>query len=353
MMKHNENKRSFGELEAAQQVQVTFQSNAQVINSQENQIPHKVNASIDSAAPDVKDSSNATDFELEMLRKAAMKHIQKHTLGKNGTMNGLERLRHMRQRLHNRLNNTRSMKDQEMKNSTESDVKTRAKRHSIDKSRKEQIRLLESVLNSDSEPLGEYAEDEKVLSRAKRSPNGINPSFLLDRGIEHGGNALNFTPSDEDSSLSSFENGLLTCYDGQVLLAQQFEPSELCTNVSFLLNSKRMQTQHNVVESGYYYYIFYSDNDFVSNDMHAIFDIYKPTFQYENLTESCLNQTECSFSIDFLSADRVIVEVPTKDGIDDADDDVTLLISTCHPRMSIYTIFPIAVLLLILGCAFM
>lgn len=69
---------------------------------------------------------------------------------------------------------------------------------------------------------------------------------------------------------------------------------------------------------GYYYYIFYSDNDLVKNDINAIFDIKKPTYQYSNLSESksCTNKTECSFPIKFFSNEIVILEVPTRDGIE-------------------------------------
>lgn len=48
----------------------------------------------------------------------------------------------------------------------------------------------------------------------------------------------------------------------------------------------------------------------------------------------------------------VIVEVPTRDGIEHEDDDITQLRSQCVPRTAVYVIFPIAVLIFILSCAF-
>lgn len=177
----------------------------------------------------------------------------------------------------------------------------------------------------------------------------------LDAHIAHGGNnALNTTAPDEESSVSSFETDLLTCYDGQILITQGFPPSHLCTNVQYLEKSQHLVTVHEVAKDGYYYYIFFSDNDFVRNDIHAIFDIYKPTYEYANSShgKQCLNQTECKFSIPFWGEETIVVEIPTRDGIEDEDSDI-LLISTCHPRMTIYMIFPIAVLFLILGCAFL
>lgn len=310
-----------------------------------------------------KELSNSSERELEILKKAAIVHIKKHVAipqDNNDTVRGIDKLRHMRRRLE-KINGKKNNKDE---NNSETEIskqnndnrklkKKLFKRETViaNIEREERIRKLKDELDIETE---EGIEDESnVGKRVKRNQNGVNPQVLLDRRVEHGGNAMNVTKFEEDSSMSSFENGLLSCYDGQVLLAHQFEPSFYCTNTSYLLNSKRIHTQHNVAENGYYYYIFYSDNDYFSNDMHAVFDIYKPSFQYENATKSCINQTKCSFVIELLSDERVIVEVPTKDGIDDREEDINLLTSTCRPRMGIYTIFPIAVLLLVLGCAFL
>lgn len=210
--------------------------------------------------------------------------------------------------------------------------------------KQEELYKLQESLNS----------NEKIdmhISRLKR-----DMGQLLDGRIEHGGTALNYTAGTSgESSISSFENELLTCYDGSILLQQEFPPSHLCANVHYLDRSEHMEAIHDVGSDGYYYYIFYSDNDFVSNDIHAIFDIYKPSYKYNNISDNvkCLNATECTFSIPFWSDQSVIVEVPTRDGIEHEDDDITLLISTCHPRMSVYMVFPISVMFLILGCAFL
>lgn len=174
-------------------------------------------------------------------------------------------------------------------------------------------------------------------------------------GIEHGGNALNYTATDSDeSSASSFETNLLKCYNGQVLVNKGFPPSSSCTDVHYLERTDHLEVVYDVASDGYYYYIFYSDNDYISNDIHAVFDIYKPTYRYMNSSKSkeCLNATECRFPIEFWSDETVIVEVPTRDGIEHEDDDM-LLVSTCQPRMGVYIIFPVSVLFLILGCAFL
>lgn len=222
-----------------------------------------------------------------------------------------------------------------------------SKRHAHRKFLKmqEQLYKLQHSLKS-----GEEIDLQKVV-RVKK-----DTGQKLDGGIEHGGNALNYSYVESDeSSVSSFETNLLTCYDGQILLTQGFTPSSQCTDVHYLEKTGHLEAVHDVLSDGYYYYIFYSDNDFISNDIHAIFDIYKPTYRYTNTskTKECLNSTECVFPIKFWSDDTVIVEVPTRDGIEHEEDDITYLISTCQPRMSVYIVFPISVLFLILGCAFL
>lgn len=218
--------------------------------------------------------------------------------------------------------------------------------HGMNSTFHERKRDLEETLS------GQDKQEFNNHLRQKRRAEGI-PKLKLDGGIAHGGNAINFTDNKNDSSMSSFEKMLLSCYDRNILLDKAFAPSELCTSFKYLENGTHLQTVHNVTVDGYYYYIFYSDNDFHPNDVHAIFDILKPTYKYRNYTKGCINSTECTFPVSFLSKDFVVVEVPTRDGIEQESDDITMLQSVCHPRMAIYAIFPVTVLFLILGCAFL
>ncbi|XP_071454091.1 uncharacterized protein [Hetaerina americana] len=197
---------------------------------------------------------------------------------------------------------------------------------------------------------------------------------LVDTGLRHGGTAIGYVKEEsEEDSDSSFELGLKECYGGLVEHHQSFEPSQTCTedvasestDINGAEESKNsLRFAYDIVESGYYYFIFYSDNDRVINSMHAAFDIHKTVYEYEsqkteNSSEKCVNSTECTFTVGFLSGATVMVEIPHRDGIDrDLKDEVggpqgALLISSCHPRMAVYIVFPIAVLFLILGCAFL
>ncbi|KAL7292947.1 hypothetical protein TKK_0013399 [Trichogramma kaykai] len=218
-----------------------------------------------------------------------------------------------------------------------------------DSSLKYKIRLnmLKKQLMLDSEA-GEKEENNHAMEES----DNVNNRFKR-QGIVHGGNVPKHDTSDE--SYSSFENGLDECFEGRTLSKYKFDDVDQCLDVNHLLSKgkKRAQLSYDIPEDGYYYFIFYNNNDIVSNDIHAIFEIYKPSLLHENVTRSCINQTECTFQLTMTSSDMVVVEVPIKDGIEQELDDVSKLVSTCVPRMAVYAIFPIAILFLILGCAFM
>ncbi|XP_061516202.1 uncharacterized protein LOC1279283 isoform X1 [Anopheles gambiae] len=226
------------------------------------------------------------------------------------------------------------------------------KRHGHNKTGHRQHPDGEQIVQPDSVDRSEQQQQRPANGQSRRSRR--RRDLVYDRAINHGGTAMNHSNNTSDS-VSSFENSLLSCYDGDILLAHSFPPSKSCQSVRYLEGASHTVTKHEVVSDGYYYYIFYSDNDYVQNDIHAMFDIYKPTFQYSNISDSkaCINSTHCSFPITFWSNERVIVEVPTRDGIEHEEDDITFLVSTCHPRMAIYIIFPVSVLILVLTCAFL
>ncbi|KAK0086429.1 hypothetical protein PV325_003206 [Microctonus aethiopoides] len=366
MLDHNKNKeRSQGIFspQARDHVKITFESNAHEINSKE------ITTSILTPDDSKKlDEINQTPFSkphdniindddtLKQLTDTVHSYFHRHMAKIDAEKkNYTNQLNNHPQNISNdKIVRRKRLTNSNINKSISESVKYKYKRE-------KELILLKKILNNSGSDISAEENDlnDAIIQshrhvRIKRNQEAVQPPALLNQGIKHGGNnALRNLTGDDDSSVSSFEEGLLNCYEGNVLIAQEFEPSNLCTNVSFLENSKYMQTRHNVAEDGYYYYIFYSDNDFVSNDIHAVFDIYKPAFQYENVTKSCINETECTFPLSILSSDRVIVEIPMKDGIDHEEDDISLLISVCHPRVGVYIIFPVAVLFFILSCAFL
>ena len=347
------------------QVRVTFDTVAQEIHSKQETSPLGPKAQQPTEDFEGEDESeDATDVHEEVteannitvLEQFAKQYILKRYLPfKNETET---------------VNSSSSLGKENVQNFRHAKSRLRdTKRHRSDEKVKkdQQDKLLEeSVKDKDGNVLSLMTSENKSFSnspeekipgethqKTKRSIH-FAAAHVLDGGVEHGGNAGNISEGyNTDSAVSSFENSLLTCYDGQILLAQSFLPSSTCTSVHVLEKHGTMETVHEVTADGYYYYIFYSDNDYVQNDIHAVFNIHKPTYQYAKHSRACYNNTECTFPVAFWSNEIVIVEVPTRDGIEHEEDDVTFLVSSCHPRMSVYVIFPVAVLFLILGCAFM
>lgn len=292
---------------------------------------------------------------LNILYNKAASYVHKHTDNhRPAIVNNIRKTRNMI--YDNMMNRQRKTKKSTWKKE-ENDMNSIQGR-----SRKMRIQKLGQILHSYavSNEKDTYKQSTEIkyfspkTNKVKRSREFIKPPSLLDQGIRHGGNAdKSASVSNDVSSVSSFEYGLFSCFGASILLAHEFEPSDQCTDIDYLLSGRQTQTSHHVEDNGYYYYIFYSDNDIISNDIYALFDIHKPTFQYENITKSCINQTECSFSLSMLSSDRVIVEIPTRNGIElDERDDIHILISACEPRVGIFIIFPVAIMLIILGCAF-
>ncbi|CAG9838645.1 unnamed protein product [Diabrotica balteata] len=231
----------------------------------------------------------------------------------------------------------------------------------------ENVQPAENHTHQETEPVPKIRHSKRHLKEWKEKVDALRKKLegrrkrsisALDAHIKHGGNAMNTSDVDgeSESSVSSFETELLQCYDGKILLSSSFQHSNrFCNSTQYLDQSNHMVTEHTVATDGYYYYIFYSDNDIVKNDIHVVFNIYKTTYGFKNDTsgKECINQTVCEFPIHLMSNEIVIVEVPTRDGIEHEDDDITFLTSTCRPRMEVYVIFPILVLILIMVCAFL
>ncbi|XP_031369304.1 uncharacterized protein LOC102675851 isoform X4 [Apis dorsata] len=357
---------------AKEQVKVTFKSNTEEINSSNNitqviynntlnNIEDKLlwNITSYSGINHISYEKNHDKESKKLIQNENIQHYIKSMQKKN--IYNTRKLRHIKKKQYKeQIKEIRKNKILQERKKIQKKIKIKSylKKYKNEKHNFLVLKKLQKKLN-----LEDNIEDnikkkmnmqDKILKRKIRNQEIVKPTFLLDQGVKHGGNAgKNATNIDHDSSISSFETDLFKCYGGSILIAQEFTPSEQCTNVTYLLNSKHMQAVHNVVENGYYYYIFYSDNDIISNDIYALFDIYKPVFHYENITKSCINQTNCSFSINLLSSDRVIVEIPTKDDFEYEMNEANLLLSICHPRMEVYIIFPVAVLFFILACAFM
>lgn len=345
------------------QVRVTFDTVAQEIHSKQETSPLRPKAQQPTEDFEGEDESeDATNVHEEMaeannitvLEHFAKRYILKRYLpfrNETETVNSSSSLG--KENVQNFRHAKSRMRDSKKTQSDDKVKKNQRDRH-LEESMEDKGGRVLSMMTSENKSFSNSPEGKIPETRQKTKRSIHFPAHILDGGIEHGGNAGNISKGyNTDSSVSSFENSLLTCYDGQILLAQSFLPSPTCTSVHVLEERGTMETVHEVTADGYYYYIFYSDNDNVQNEIHAVFNIHKPTYQYAKHSRACYNNTECTFPLAFWSDEIVIVEVPTRDGIEYEEDDITFLVSSCHPRMSVYVIFPVAVLFLVLGCAFM
>ena len=353
------------------QVRVTFETNAQEINPIS--IKKEKSSTQEQPVDEQYEGEDLSEENITVLENFAQEYMRKHFKTDENVQNessslnftstegqNVRHLRHLKHKLH----------DMEVENHYTEIKGDKNDKKQKQKKRNKNLRKRNRKNGFTETPIGEAKPNISIsetknddladaVIRQKRSPH-IGRTHLLDGGVEHGGNANNITVSQDngESSFSSFENSLMECYKGKILMREEFPPSPTCTDVHALETHGTMEAVHDVVEDGYYFYIFYSDNDYVQNDIHAIFNIHKVTYQYAEHSRSCSNETECTFPITFWSDETVIVEIPTRDGlerdgIDRAMDDINNLISSCNPRMSVYIIFPVAVLFLILGCAFM
>ncbi|CAG7836688.1 unnamed protein product [Allacma fusca] len=109
-----------------------------------------------------------------------------------------------------------------------------------------------------------------------------------------------------------------------------------------------------ITVSDFYYFVFHRDDGHVVNNMLRVHLEINPIFRkLENASSGCNDTTECSVPLDFLTSGRVLVKVPMSEDIKDRDDLQSMtLVSSCIPRLGVYFIFPVSILVLVLCCAF-
>ncbi|CAD6234181.1 GSCOCG00007625001-RA-CDS [Cotesia congregata] len=206
MLDHNKNKaRTTGIFlpEAHDQVKITFESDAREIESEELATSTLSSTSLPKLPP------NITNKYIQNILKARMES------------NPTRKLRHTRKRL--------KKQPKEQNNKTKKKVNNKQNHQKTSKLLKD-LNYFDSNTASEEDDRGIKIITSHYHHRVKRNQEPVKPPELLDQGIQHGGNALRNLTDDEDSSVSSFEEGLLNCYGGQVLLQQEFEPSDLCIN---------------------------------------------------------------------------------------------------------------------------
>lgn len=278
LMNHNINK--FGPQYNAEksQVKITFEQPAEIVNSGEVSVYEQNVKVVDENFIDDEAKLNHGGEDLSDEEEARQKYKQFVSSYLKVDKNEI----------------SKSEKSADTDSSYQENPTTHHKRHKGEVHDKHQ-----ETADKENENLRHRRSHKHFNNREKVPHRRQTRDTRLDGGINHGGNAGKFSPQNESDSISSFENGLLECYDGNVLVAKSFSPSKNCIDVKSLEHGSHLISTHEVNSDGYYYYIFYSDNDIDSNHIHAVFDIYKPTLLYSNIsdTKGCINSTMCKFPI--------------------------------------------------------
>ncbi|KAK0171901.1 hypothetical protein PV328_005292 [Microctonus aethiopoides] len=212
MLDHNKNKeRSQGIFspQARDHVKITFESNAHEINSKE------ITTSI--LTPD--DSKKLDEINQTPFSKPH-----------DNIINDDDTLKQLTDTVHSYFHRHMAKIDAEKKNYT-NQLNNHPQNISNDKIVRRKRLTNRSDISAEENDLNDAIIQSHRHVRIKRNQEAVQPPALLNQGIKHGGNnALRNLTGDDDSSVSSFEEGLLNCYEGNVLIAQEFEPSNLCTN---------------------------------------------------------------------------------------------------------------------------
>lgn len=293
LMDHNKNKFGANFNAEQSQVKVTFETAAEIVNSaditlKEQNVKLTQHEPINDEAMLNHGGEDLDDFDDETRKKHKDFATNYLKVDKNEISGAKE-------------DKAVDIDDEKLNNDTVMPANSHNKRNKVhDKHHelpdKENDELIQNTRRRRSHKLNNiHTHREKGNNKKSR-----RDTTILDGGINHGGNAKNFIANNgESDSISSFENALLECYDGNILVAKSYDPSKNCNSVKSLEQGSHLVSTHEVNSDGYYYYIFYSDNDYDSNHIHAVFDIYKPSYLYSNISESkgCINTTECHFPI--------------------------------------------------------
>ncbi|XP_040571409.1 uncharacterized protein [Lepeophtheirus salmonis] len=151
------------------------------------------------------------------------------------------------------------------------------------------------------------------------------------------------------SSWSSSEEALQNC--NGLLHNVPLTPSIEC-HINGSIKSASTEVTLRVSQSGFYYFIFASENEIQDNNLFATFQMKKTVFDIDtHRLESYMNQTNCELPLRFWSKDQIILEAPPKNSeeFNDCDDisavsslpqchRVIMAESICVPRTYVYTV---------------
>jgi len=176
-----------------------------------------------------------------------------------------------------------------------------------------------------------------------------SPTPLPSIWNQHHTGILNFsTPydgsdSESESSFSSSEEALARCKG--IIGIFNLSRTETCGlgDFNFHFNST-------IDESGFYYFIFGSENEKTTNLLHIYLAVDRVEYDLPRPIQNCTNVRKCDVSFDFASNQKFVVSIPTAQ--EETWDEIIYAETDCVPRTSIYLIVVLMVPLVILVFAF-
>ncbi|CAH1163985.1 unnamed protein product [Phaedon cochleariae] len=188
----------------------------------------------------------------------------------------------------------------------------------------------------------------------KENDMGIEEAFVVDGIADHRGTINETTLNDMSnsefwSSFSSSEEALLNCA-GLILSLPLMPHSQCLQNVSAEESYVDNSITYRVPTNGYYFFVFNSENEVVTNYIRVNFNIEKTVYDISNPVARCINDSECALNLDFFSSEKLVMELPLNRN-DSLHNEEFIVISECEPRTALYAVFVILIPILIVTFA--
>uniref|UniRef100_A0A1B0CLC0 Putative conserved plasma membrane protein n=1 Tax=Lutzomyia longipalpis TaxID=7200 RepID=A0A1B0CLC0_LUTLO len=156
------------------------------------------------------------------------------------------------------------------------------------------------------------------------------------------------------SSFSSSEEALLNC--AGLILSLPLTPHRDCDrrkSEDKLNRASYANTiTYTVPRTGYYFFVYSSENEVQTNYIRVGFELHKVVYNVTQPMAVCNQTTEqCSLPLDFLSNEKVVLELPLKDKSAPTNEEY-VFVSECEPRTAIYLLCVLSVPFFILLFAF-
>uniref|UniRef100_A0A1L8D9W4 Putative conserved plasma membrane protein n=1 Tax=Nyssomyia neivai TaxID=330878 RepID=A0A1L8D9W4_9DIPT len=156
------------------------------------------------------------------------------------------------------------------------------------------------------------------------------------------------------SSFSSSEEALLNC--AGLILSLPLTPHRDCDRKKSedkLSQASYANTiTYTVPRTGYYFFVFNSENEVQTNYIRVEFELHKVVYNVTQPMAVCNQTTEkCSLPLDFLSNEKVVLELPVRNRSTITNEEY-VFVSECEPRTAIYLLCVLSVPFFILLFAF-